>query len=142
MSYRKALFILAYRKEKNKILYLILKRKLHWKGWEFPKGGIKKNENILHALKRELKEEIGQPTSKITKFSLSGKYKYDKLYPDRPGITGQTYKLFSAEIKSKKIKLDRIEHSAYKWLQYKQALNQLTWPNQKKCLKIVNSKLS
>jgi len=142
MRYRKAVFIVAYRKEKNKILYLLLKRKLHWTGWEFPKGAIKKNEPIIKALKREIKEETGQKTERIKKHNFSGRYKYEKQYKDRPGFTGQTYTLYSAEIKTKKIKLDRKEHSAYKWLSYKQALLLLTWKNQKKSLRIANKKIT
>ena len=34
------------------------------------------------------------------------------------------------------------EHSDYLWADYKTALKKLTWPNQRKCLKIVNDYLS
>lgn len=137
-KYRHGIFIVGYSKTKEGIKYLILKRKLHWKGWEFPKGGLKKGENISKALKRELKEETGLKPKLIKKFNIHGKYKYDKKYPDRPGINGQSYSLFAAEIKFGKIKLDRIEHSDYKWLDFKKTYKKLTWTNQKRCLKIVN----
>ncbi len=139
--YRKAVFIVIYIKENNKILYLLLRRKLHWKGWEFPKGGLKNKESILKAVKREIKEETGQLSYNIKKYKISGKYKYDKLYPDRKGIIGQTYSLYSAKIKSKKIKLDKIEHFSYKWLVFNKAYKLLTWNNQKKCLKVVDKRL-
>lgn len=134
-KYRKAVFVITYRKEKDKILYLLLKRKLHWRGWEFPKGGIKKNESLIKAVKREIKEETGQKAHNVKSHNISGKYKYDKIFPDRNSVIGQTYKLFSAEIKDKKIGIDRLEHSSYKWLPYAKALKMLTYKNQKKCLK-------
>ncbi|MBU3913146.1 MAG: NUDIX domain-containing protein [Nanoarchaeota archaeon] len=137
-KYRKAVFIAVYRKEGKKILYLILKRKLHWKGWEFPKGGIENKETETSAVKRELKEETHQFPIKIIKFKEKGKYRYPKFLDDRPNIIGQTYRLFSAQIKDKKIKIDKKEHLAYKWLEFKKAIKILTWPNQKKCLRIVN----
>ena len=56
-KYRKAVFCIIYRKEKDKLLYLILKRKLHWKGWEFPKGGCEAKENLQKCIKREIKED-------------------------------------------------------------------------------------
>ena len=68
LKYRKAVFVVTYRKEKDKIKYLILKRKLHWKGWEFPKGGVNKDESLLHAVKREIKEETGQSAFNIKKY--------------------------------------------------------------------------
>jgi len=48
-TYRKAVFVVVYRETKTgkDRKYLILKRKLHWKGWEFPKGGLEKGEKIL-----------------------------------------------------------------------------------------------
>ena len=141
MTYRKGVFIATYRREGEKILYLVLKRKLHWKGWEFPKGGVERGEDIKRGVRRELKEETGQKPLKIKEFRICGKYKYDREYPDRKNLNGQTYKLFSAEIKNKGIRFDRREHSSYKWLKFEKARNLLTWPNQRKCLGIVNRRL-
>jgi 8-oxo-dGTP pyrophosphatase MutT (NUDIX family) len=141
MKYRKGVFIVTYRKEKGKILYLLLKRKLHWKGWEFPKGGIERFEFKKSTALRELKEETGQEAINIKSYSLKGKYPYDKEYPDRKGFIGQTYKLYSAEIQDKNIKLDKKEHSDYKWLEFDKAFSLLTWPNQKVCLNIVNKEI-
>ncbi|MBU2562757.1 MAG: NUDIX domain-containing protein, partial [Nanoarchaeota archaeon] len=115
-----------------------LKRKLHWKGWEFPKGGVKSFETKKRAIKRELAEETGLDSIKIKKFNVSGKFKYAKEYSDRKGYLGQTYSLYAVEVKKKKIKLDDLEHSDYTWLEFRKAVKKLTWPNQKKCLKIVD----
>jgi 8-oxo-dGTP pyrophosphatase MutT (NUDIX family) len=138
-KYRRAVFIVTYKKENNNILYLILKRKLHWKGFEFPKGGIEKKESETQTVKRELKEETGNIAQNINSFPYKGKYKYHKPLSDRPNYTGQSYRLFSAEINYKKIKIDKREHSGYIWVSYKQALKILNFPNQRKCLRIVNN---
>jgi 8-oxo-dGTP pyrophosphatase MutT (NUDIX family) len=142
-SYRPAVFIVVYRinPETKEPEYILLKRKLHWVGWEFPKGGIDAGESSLQATKRETKEETALAPIKIMRYNVKGKYKYHKILKRRPGYIGQTYELFSASVKHKppqKIKLDPKEHSAYVWLPFKQAIKKLTWPNQKKCLKIVN----
>jgi len=141
MKYRRGIFCVVYRKEKNKILYSLLRRKLHWIGWEFPKGGLKRNEKVLDGIKREIKEETGQKAENIKGYKLNGKYNYDKQYKDRQGIIGQTWKLYSAEIKNKKIRLDKLEHSDYKWLDFEKAAKKLTWANQKKSLRVVNKKI-
>ncbi len=139
--YRKGVFIVIYTLQNKNPEYLILKRNLHWKGWEFPKGGIEKEEPKLDTVKREIYEETGLKPREINEFKKIGKYKYQKSLPDRPRIKGQTYKLFSARVKKNKIKLDKKEHSDYSWLNFEEALEKLTWPNQKKCLKIVHKKL-
>jgi len=143
LKFRKAVFVVVYRREKDKIFYLLLKRKLHWKGWEFPKGGVEK-EDLLSAVKREIKEETGLAPLKIKKYPIKGKYRYAKMLKDRPGIIGQIYSLYSVEVKPKnnKIKIDKLEHSDFKWLPFEKAIKKLTWPNQKKCLKIVNKSLT
>jgi len=138
MKCRRALFFVTYYLEKGKPTYLILKRKLHWKGWEFPKGGQRIFETARGTIKRELKEETGLKILKIRKFNESGKYKYPKKYKDRPGFIGQTYKLYSAEVKKGKVKFDKYEHSDYKWIHFSDAVKKLTWANQKACLRIVN----
>jgi 8-oxo-dGTP pyrophosphatase MutT (NUDIX family) len=142
MKYRKSLFIVTYAKTKKGIRYLILKRKLHWIGWEFPKGGRRFYETKKRTTKRELKEETGLDAIKIKKFNFSGKFDYDKEYPDRKGFKGQTYILYSAEVKKpdRKIKLSE-EHSDYRWLNFEDAVKKIKWENQKNSLKIVNDSL-
>ena len=138
-NYRPAVFVVVYKRESDKIFYLVLKRKKHWKGWEFTKGGIERGENAVKTAKREVKEESGLKPLKLSRFNIRGKYNYSKNFKDRPGFIGQTYQLFAAEVKeNKKIKLDKKEHSAYKWLEFTQARDILTWSNQKKCLSVVN----
>lgn len=140
MKYRKAIFVVVYRK--NPLEYLLLKRKLHWKGWEFTKGGVENCEQLIKSAKREAFEETGQKVLRVHKFNISGKYKYDsKTLKDkkRKGFIGQTYNLFSAEVSGKrKVKLDKQEHSGFRWASFKKAVKMLTWNDQKKCLKIVN----
>ncbi|MDP2673116.1 MAG: NFACT RNA binding domain-containing protein [Nanoarchaeota archaeon] len=137
-GYRKSVFVVVYRKTDKGIKYLILKRKLHWSGWEFPKGGINDNEEIINAVKRELKEETGQIPLSIQKHNFLGKYLYKKEFQDRGKIIGQTFSLYSAEVKNSEIVLDGREHSEYLWLSYPEAHKKLKYGNQKKCLEIVN----
>jgi bis(5'-nucleosidyl)-tetraphosphatase len=145
-KYRKSVFVVTYAKTRKGIEYLLLKRKLHWIGWEFPKGGRRIYETKKGTVKREIKEETGLKIikGKIKKFDIEGKFKYEKKYPDRKSFVGQSYSLYSAEVKKPlngEIRIDKREHSDYKWVSFKEAIKNLRWPNQKNCLKIVNSKI-
>jgi len=144
MKYRKAVFALVYFQNKDKIEYLILKRKLHWRGWEFPKGAIEKFETKKGAVKREVFEETGLRVGRkdVKRFDFSGKYLYEKVLQDRPEFRGQTFFLYSVKVSGKGIKISREEHSDYKWASFDKALRMLKWPNQKKSLKMVNAWLT
>lgn len=144
-KFRHAIFGVAYSKNSDgKIEYILLKRKKHWRGWEFPKGKIEKFELKRRAARREVEEETGLKVLKIKRFREKGKYFYRKKLKDRPEKKGQTYHLFALEVKkgNGKLKLDKIEHSGYKWASFEEAYKKLSWPNQKKCLKIVNDWLN
>jgi DNA polymerase len=137
--YRQAVFIVTYRKTKSGNLeYIILKRRHHWRGWEFPKGGVEKNENLFATAKRECFEETGLHPKNIKQFNIEGKYKYSHIFRDRPRFIGQTYTLFSAEVGSGRIVYDRKEHSGFRWLPFFKAIRRLTFHDQKRCLVIVN----
>jgi len=138
-KYRKGVFFVVYNISKSKPIYLIQKRKLHWKGWEFPKGGVNFLESYKKAIKRELKEETGLSPIKITKFKEKGKYQYSKELRDRKDYVGQTYILYAVEVKKGKLQLDKREHYSAKWLEFNKALKTLTHSNQRKCLRIVNN---
>jgi 8-oxo-dGTP pyrophosphatase MutT (NUDIX family) len=143
-KFRHAVFGVAYSintEDNNKIEYVILKRKKHWKGWEFPKGKIERFERKKTTARREVEEETRLKVLKVKGFKKHGLYLYLKRLWDRPDKVGQTYNLFAVQVEKGdgKLKLDPIEHNGYKWLSFKEAYRILTWPNQKKCLKIVNN---
>ena len=137
-QYRQAVFVVTYSKTSEGIKYLILKRKLHWRGWEFPKGGIDFPESKKSAVKREIVEETGKKALKIKKFNFHGKYRYKKKLPDRKDFIGQAYSLYAVEVKYGKVKLDKVEHSDHKWLSFSEAVQKVTFQNQKKSLEIVD----
>jgi dihydroneopterin triphosphate diphosphatase len=144
-KYRRAVFgVTYYKTPQGKIEYAILKRKKHWKGWEFPKGKIERFETKRTAARREVHEETGLKVLKVKRFKQHGIYLYLKKLWDRPDKIGQTYNLFAVEVEkgNGKIKLDPKEHNGYEWMSYEKAIKKLTWPNQKKCIKIVNDWLN
>ena len=134
---RPAIFAVVY-SEGKKLEYLILKRKKHWVGWEFPKGKIEFLETKKMAVRREVKEETGLKILKIKKFNVKGLYHYKKKLKDRPKYIGQTYHLFVVKVKKGNVKIDEREHSGFKWVKFAEAGKKITWENQKKCLRIVN----
>ena len=79
-KYRPAVFVIVYRRTKSgEIEYIVLKRKKHWIGWEFPKGGIDKGEGKLKTAQREVYEETGLRALKVKRHNKSDKYKYNRL---------------------------------------------------------------
>jgi len=140
---RPAAFIVVYKIEKRIPIYLLLHRKLHWKGWEFPKGKIEKGESKEDAARREGHEETGFRIFNLKRYHVSGFYKYKKMLKDRPKYYGQSYTLFSGEVNPKsKVKLDPKEHLGHAWFEFEKAVKKLTWPNQKRCLRIVNRRIT
>ena len=137
-KYRQAVFVVTYSKTNEGIKYLILKRKFHWRGWEFPKGGIQDNESKRTTVRREILEETGEKTLKVKRFNFHGKYNYKKKFPDRKDFIGLAYSLYAAEIKYGKVKIDKMEHLSYIWLPFNEAVKKVTHLNQKKSLGIVN----
>jgi 8-oxo-dGTP pyrophosphatase MutT (NUDIX family) len=136
-KWRHAIFAVVY-SEDNGIKYLILKRKKHWIGWEFPKGKIEFLETKRMAVRREVKEETGLKILKIKKFNVKGLYHYKRKLKDRPKYIGQTYHLFAVKVEKGNVKIDKREHSGFKWMKFENAEKIITWKNQKKCLRIVD----
>lgn len=143
LAYRKIVFVVTYRIDPaiGKIEYLVLHRKKHWVGWEFPKGGVDMGESLWQTTKREIKEESGLKPFNLCKYKHKGSYRYPHGFPDQKGIIGQSYTLFSAQVGFGRVKIDRKEHSGYIWLEFNRAIKQLKHDDQKKCLRIVNQSL-
>ncbi|OGI27020.1 MAG: hypothetical protein A2359_04235 [Candidatus Moranbacteria bacterium RIFOXYB1_FULL_43_19] len=137
-------------KEKKKILYLVLLKTPRKPNspdyWGFPQGHIEKGETWQDALKREVWEETGIKIVKIIpNFYSWVKYFYRAVGGEakkrkKKKIGLNVFKIatfYPAETKTEKIKLSH-EHIDYKWLEYKNAHELLTYKQTKKVLEKAN----
>jgi 8-oxo-dGTP pyrophosphatase MutT (NUDIX family) len=139
MPVEKSAGAIIFRKEDNKIYYLLL----HYPGashraekdyWDFPKGHIEKGEKIEDTVKREIFEETGLKDIKI----LSGfkeTIKYFFKFERKNILKFVTF--FLAETKEKNVQIS-FEHIGYEWLPYEEAIEKLTFKNAKEILKRAN----
>jgi len=137
-KYRKYVFIVPFLRRKTP-KFLILHRVKNWKGWEFPKGGLKEGEDELDCLKREIKEETGAKEYKIiAKTRHLIKYKFPKGFlKDSHIFFGAKGYVFLVELYNRKVKIDRREHDKYLWVSKEEAIELLTHKNHKNALEYV-----
>lgn len=144
LAKRKGVCAIVFRKKAGNLQFLLLRRVLHWKGWEFPKGGCKKGEKPLTTLKRELREEINLVSfEKIKKISAKLSF-WDSIRKKQ--VQFQAFLVQIPANAKVQLKQNRSrEHSSFKWVSKVQALKLLSFENPKKvfkqCLKIFKSKI-
>ncbi|MCD6477272.1 MAG: NUDIX hydrolase [Candidatus Aenigmarchaeota archaeon] len=131
-KYRKYVCAAIFHKDK----VLIFHRYRNWRGWELMKGGVKKGERIIDAAKREIKEETGHNKFKLKRTKYMFKYKWPRSFiKDGYKYYGGENRLFIVELPNENVKIDRYEHTEYKWVSSEEALRLLTFNNHKKALK-------
>ena len=123
-----------YRKTKDGIKYLILKRaktKMYEHLWQGVAGKIEKGEQSWQAAIRELKEETGLDPLKI--FVADHVSKFYETHGDRVNLVP----VFGVEVASDVVLLSS-EHSDFKWVDFDSACSYLVWKGQKKRIAVVN----
>ncbi|MBP6884049.1 MAG: NUDIX domain-containing protein [Candidatus Pacebacteria bacterium] len=111
--------------------FLLLKQN---KGhWGFPKGHKEGNETDEECALRELKEESGIANCVLSDFPPISEdyYLVDEGKPDWHKVV----KFFIGFIESDEVTIQREEIMDYKWATYEEALETLTYENNKKVLK-------
>lgn len=119
--------------------FLLLHRCLHWRGWEYPKGGIEDNEKIEDAVKRELFEETG-----IKKYELVDKVNEIEFFDNIRKMKGCMKNYLVRVSSNSVVKLNNehltdgkivLEHDDFKWCFPEEALKKITHNDTKKSLK-------
>ena len=138
MPVEKSAGVVIFRKEGGKIFYLLLHYQSGAKRphpyWDFPKGHIEKGEKPGDTAVREVREETGLKDIKLVE-DFKETIRYFFRYEKNNILKFVTF--FIAGTKTKKVKIS-FEHIGYKWLPYKEALEQLKIKNAKEILKKAN----
>jgi len=136
MPLEKSAGAVIFRKEKNKICYLLLHYPSATRGaerdyWDLPKGHVEKGEKEIETVKREVEEETGlEDIEFIEGFKTWIKYFF--RYKGKTVFKIVTFYLI--ETKEKNVKIS-FEHLGYDWLSFKKAMAKLTFDNAKGILK-------
>lgn len=106
--------------------------------WDIPKGGVRRGENLIKALKRELKEELGTNKFKnIRKLNINFSFNFPIEIKKKTGFDSQKVEIFFAEFygKNNDIKIDGKEIIGFKFLTSKEFLKKASFENTKKAFK-------
>jgi 8-oxo-dGTP pyrophosphatase MutT (NUDIX family) len=124
---------IIFRRNSNMIEYLLLKRLPDRNGfWQPVTGCLEEGETRTEALRREIKEETG---IKNLIRVIEGIYYFEFSDPN----LNQEY-VYGVEVSStEEVTLDGKEHSEYRWCRIKDALQLLSWKENKEALEKLNT---
>lgn len=123
---------ILFDQKESEFFFLLLHRKLNWRGWEFVKGGIEEGEEAKEAVLREIEEETGLKDVELIK-KVAGPVEW------RAKDTKYIYNIFLLKAdKSHPVKLasDIVEHDGFEWVQEKRVSKMLTHSDNKEVFKI------
>ncbi len=116
---------IVYYIHNEKTLYLILK---HQAGhWAFAKGHVENNETEVKTALREIKEETNLTVTIDDDFKVKTEYQ-----PTRYSIKEVVY--FVARSDTDKVYIQQAEIDNFRWCLYDEAIDLLTYENDKKIL--------
>ncbi len=111
--------------------YLLLK--YEWGHWGFVKGNIEKGESLEKTFLREAEEEAGLKKEDL-EIIYGFKEKISYFYRKEGKTIFKEVIYLLAESKTFDVKLS-YEHTDYEWLPYEEALEKITYENDKKVLR-------
>lgn len=129
MPIEKSAGAVVFYKSSDKIEYLLLHYDVGH--WDFPKGWIERREESKEAAEREIGEETG---IKSIEFIPGFEEHIEYFFKWEDKNIFKTVTFFLARTNQKEVKLSD-EHTGFRWLAYKEAIEQLTFKNAKNVLK-------
>ena len=129
MPKEKSAGAVVFRKEDNKIYYLLLQ---YQKGhWDFPKGHMEPGERELETVKREVAEETGIKNLELFPNFRQAIYYFFSV---KEKTIFKTVAFYLAKTEEKEVKISH-EHINFIWLAFPEAMAKLTFKNAKKILR-------
>jgi bis(5'-nucleosidyl)-tetraphosphatase len=121
--------LVVFRMDGGDVIFLLLHYGRDY--WGFPKGNIESGEKEKETAIREAEEETGLSSIRlIDEFEERIEYFYRK----RGTTIHKEVSYFLAETTESNVRLS-FEHKGYKWLNFNEAVNQMTFDNDKEVLR-------
>ncbi len=122
----------VYLNKDSEVLYLLL----HYEAghWDFVKGNVEPNEAEKETVVRELREETGITEAK---FIEGFKHRIEYYYRRQGDTVHKEVIFYLMETRTETVKIS-FEHIGFIWLNYKQAMEKLTFKNARELLKKAN----
>jgi len=134
MPIEKSAGAVVYYKAKENLYLLLYYDAGHW---GFPKGNIEDDEDMEETVAREIKEETG--ISRI-KFISDFKEKISYFYKREGKTIYKEVVFYLVESEEKTVTLSD-EHQGYEWLPYKEAMEKVSFDNDRNVLEKVHNLL-
>ncbi|MDD3487577.1 MAG: NUDIX domain-containing protein [Candidatus Moranbacteria bacterium] len=153
MPFERSVGAVVFRREKDKILYLLIQHpnQDNYQGhWDFPKGHIEAGETKEDALRREVREETGiEDLAIVPGFSawISYFYRAKAQEKEKRREIGRGINIFKivdyflAETHEKEVKLS-FEHVDSVWLEFEAAKERITFQKSKNIIARANEFLA
>lgn len=129
----------------NKHNQVLLGLKKKFNIWEIPQGGLEEQDKTLdHAVRREIREELGGDFSKALFIPEKCLLGTDKIVFPQKGLSGEKLKVgdkefemigkkyyFCAVALTKKIEPEKIEYQEFKWVNFNEGMKIVNATRQK-----------
>ncbi len=132
----KSFGVMPVMKKDDEWLFLLIQ---HNNGhWAFPKGHPEQGESEIETAKREFEEETGVKEYELKENTF---FIEDYSYQGKDGVIKKQVKYFLAIVNKPDVFLQKEELQNFKWVDYEEALELITFDEAKEILKEVNDLL-
>lgn len=124
--------------------YLLLRRVASHGGfWQSVTGSLEDGETHAQAAIREVSEETGiaARVSELIALELTNVFEIAPSWRAKyaPGVTHNEEVCFALRVEKCEVRLDPLEHDAYRWADYDTAMQMLYWESNKRAFAVMKS---
>lgn len=122
--------------------FLLLRRVASLGGfWQAVTGSLEEGESHTRAAIREVREETGIAAAEVDliDLSLTNTFEIAPQWLEKygPGVTHNEEICFALRVRKCDVIIDPVEHEAYAWVEYGQALHMLYWESTRRAFAAV-----